>query len=47
MGLVDVGVIIVGRLNIAPPIVVGTWPMAILPWQHVEYLFTYLLKKGH
>ena len=26
------------RLKIAPPIIVGAWPMAVLLWQHVEYI---------
>ena len=30
--------IIVCGLMIAPPIIVGAWPMAVLLWQHVECL---------
>ena len=28
---------------VAPPIVVGAWPMAVSLWQHVEYLLLLLL----
>ena len=30
-------------LTVAPPIVVGAWSMAVLLWQHVEYLLLLLL----
>ena len=34
----NITIFIVCRLKIAPPIIVGLWPMAVLLWQHIELL---------
>lgn len=32
---------LVFRLKTAPPIIVGTWPMSVLQWQHIRVLIVH------